>query len=114
MRTASLAKEIEYGENRPTMRVMLDTHAGKEIRIVFKKGQVMKKHQAPFPIVVEIFEGNIKFGVNDDRIFDLKRGDLIALDVKVPHDLLAIEDSVVRLSLNKADSSHRVEKVTKG
>lgn len=112
MKTASLLHEIQYHNDRPAIQVLLDSDAGKEIRITFKKGQIMKKHQAPFPIVVEVFEGTIDFGVNDEKVFNLNRGDMIALDAKVPHDLLAHTDSIVRLSLNKADSSGRVQAVT--
>ena len=112
MKTASLTQDIEYNENKPSIKVLLDTDAGKEIRIVFKEGQVMKKHHAPFPIVVEIFEGAIDFGVNDEHLLHLKRGDLIALESSVPHDLVALENSIVRLSLNKKDQAQRVERVT--
>ncbi len=110
MKTASLTKHIEYHENKPAIHVLMETETGKEIRIVFKKGQVMKKHKTPFPIVVEIFEGQIDFGVNDD-IHTLTKGDLVALEGGVPHDLSAVKDSIVRLSLNKADSAQRVEDV---
>lgn len=112
MKTASLTNDIKYGEGRPAIQVMLDTDAGKEIRIVFKKGQTMKRHQTPFPIVVEIFDGHIDFGVNEE-VLSLKKGDLIALEGSVPHDLAALEDSIVRLSLNKGDSAQRVERVVK-
>ena len=109
METASLAKNLEYNENRPAVKVLLDSETGKEIRIAFKKGQEMKKHQAPLPIVVEVFRGKIKFGVDGQHTFNLEEGDLITLDSKVPHDLLALEDSIVRLSLNKLDSTDRVK-----
>lgn len=111
MQTSSLLKDIQYKEDRPAVQVLLDSDAGKEIRIVFKEGQEMKRHQAPFPIVVEIFEGNIIFGVEDQKL-DLKRGDMITLKAKVPHDLKALDDSIVRLSLNTADSAGRVNTVT--
>lgn len=112
MKTSSLVKDITYNESRPAIQVLLDSDVGKEIRIVFKKGQEMKRHQAPFPIVVEVFEGNISFGVEEREKLNLKRGDLITLEGKVPHDLKALEDSIVRLSLSKGDSSKRVKKVT--
>jgi len=112
MKTASLTNNIEYHEKRPTMQVLLETETGKEIRISFKKSQVMKEHKTPFPIVVEIFDGSIDFGVNGN-VHALKKGDLIALDGGVPHDLTATEDSIVRLSLNKGDSAKRVEDVAK-
>jgi quercetin dioxygenase-like cupin family protein len=110
MKTASLTKHIEYHETKPTIQVLMETETGKEIRIAFRKGQVMKKHKTPFPIVVEIFEGQIDFGVNDE-LHSLTKGDLVALDGDVPHDLTAVKDSIVRLSLNKADSAKRVEDV---
>ena len=112
MKKASLTNNIEYHETRPTIQVLLDSENGKEIRIVFKKDQVMKEHKTPFAIVVEIFEGSIDFGVNGE-IHTLNRGDLVSLDGGVPHDLTAVKDSIVRLSLNKSDSAKRVEDVAK-
>ena len=112
MNRASLNTDVEYHASRPTIKVLLESETGKEIRIAFRKGQVMKKHKTPFSIVVEIFEGSIDFGVNGD-VHTLKRGDLIALEGDVPHDLTAIKDSIVRLSLNKSDTAKRVEDVAK-
>lgn len=112
MKTASLTNDIQYHETRPTIQVLLDTENGKEIRIAFKKDQVMKEHKTPFAIVVEIFEGCIDFGVNGE-IHTLNRGDLVSLEGGVPHDLTAVKDSIVRLSLNKGDSAKRVEDVVK-
>ncbi len=112
MKKASLTNNIEYHETRPTIQVLLDSENGKEIRIAFKKDQVMKEHKTPFAIVVEIFEGSIDFGVNGE-IHTLNRGDLVSLEGGVPHDLTAVKDSIVRLSLNKSDSAKRVEDVAK-
>ncbi|HLV39422.1 cupin [Xanthomarina sp.] len=110
MKLASLVNHVEYHETRPTIQVLMETESGKEIRIAFKEGQVMKEHKTPFPIVVEIFEGAIDFGVNG-IVHQLKKGDLIALEGGVPHDLTAVKTSTVRLSLNKLDSAKRVEGV---
>lgn len=112
MKTASLINNIQHHETRPTIQVLMETENGKEIRIAFKKGQVMKEHKTPFSIVVEIFEGCIDFGVNGD-VHKLNRGDLVSLEGNVPHDLTAIQDSIIRLSLNKGDSAKRVEDVAK-
>ena len=112
MKVASLINDLQYNESRPTIQVLFETEVGKEIRIAFKEGQVMKEHKTPFPIVVEIFEGAIDFGVNG-IIHNLKKGDMVALEGGVPHDLKASETSTVRLSLNKADSAKRVEDVAK-
>ncbi|TDN83867.1 quercetin dioxygenase-like cupin family protein [Salegentibacter sp. 24] len=110
MKKASLTENITYSENRPAVEVLMETETNKEIRIVFKTGQVLKEHKTPFPIVVEIFEGAIDFGINGEKQL-LNKGSLIALEGNVPHDLSAKEDSIVRLSLTKADSAKRVEEV---
>ncbi|WP_394972789.1 cupin [uncultured Croceitalea sp.] len=110
MKTAFIYNNLEYKEDKPAVTILLETSFTKEIRITLKKNQIMKEHHAPFPIVVHIIEGKIDFGV-DNRILKLEKGGLIALESSVPHDLRAEEDSIIRLTLNKADKASRVEKV---
>lgn len=110
MNTASLVENITYLENKPAVTVLLKTDSSKEIRIVMKAGQNMKEHKAPYPIVIELFEGSIDFGVNGEKQI-LKKGDLIALDANVPHDLTCISDCIIRLSLSIFDSVERVNNV---
>lgn len=110
MKTASLTKELKYNENKPAVQTLMDTDSSKEIRIAMKKGQVMKEHKTPYPIVVEIFEGKITFGVQGQE-HSVKKGDLLSLEGNIPHDLKAEEDSIVRLSLSKSDTVERVKGV---
>lgn len=107
MQITSLYDQIQYDEQRPALRVMIDNEHTKEIRIVFKTGQEMKEHKTKFPIVIEIVEGQIDFGVDGQR-HSLRKGALIALAGDMPHDLKAEQDSVVRLSLSKFDQTSRV------
>ncbi|WP_339915855.1 cupin domain-containing protein [Yeosuana marina] len=107
MNTASLLNNITYQENKPSVTVLLQTKTSKEVRIVMKKGQAMKEHKAPFPIVIELFNGTVDFGVNGKSQI-LKKGDLIALDENIPHDLTCISDCIVRLSVSKYDSIERI------
>jgi quercetin dioxygenase-like cupin family protein len=110
MIASSLLKNLKYQEDKPAISVLLETNSTKEIRITMLRGQTMRKHQTPFPIVVEIFEGAIDFGVKG-KVLNLKKGDLIALEGSVPHNLNAAEDSIVRLTLSKSDTVQRVKKV---
>ena len=110
MKIASLTKEIKFEEGKPSINVLFETEMSREIRIAFKKGQLMSEHKTPFPIVVQVFKGAIDFGVNGER-HNLKAGDLIALQGGVPHELLALDESIVRLSLSKKDSVERVRNV---
>mgnify|MGYP000642751283 CR=1 FL=1 len=112
MNKASLLDTIEYQENeKPTVTVLLKTANTKEIRIVMKKGQFIKEHKAPFPIVIEIFEGEIDFGINGQKQI-LTKGDLISLEGNVPHDLTCISDCIIRLSISVLDNIERINKIS--
>lgn len=107
MKQASLSDNLEYKETGPTIKILFESETSKEIRIVFKAGQVMKEHHTSYPITVELFEGELEFGVEGEK-YHLKRGDLLSLAPSVPHDLRAISNCIVRLTLSKADLVQRV------
>lgn len=111
MQLTSLLKDLTYGDKTPVITKLIENDATKEIRIVFKKGQEMKEHKTKFPITVEIFEGKIGFGINNVAHI-LKKGDIVSLAPNVSHNLIASENSIVRLSLSKNDSVQRVQKVS--
>jgi len=111
MKIASLTEQLEY-HDKPKVSVLMETESSKEIRILLKKGQEMAAHQTPFPIVVEIFEGNIDFGVLGNK-YNLSKGDMIALEGGVSHDLVGLSDSIIRLSLSKKDKAARVKNLVK-
>jgi len=88
----------------------METDFSKEIRIAFKAGQEMKEHKTAFPITLEMVDGDLNFGVNGE-ILALTRGDLIALEGNIPHNLHAKSDCIVRLTLTKSDDVNRVKNV---
>ncbi|RXJ75498.1 cupin [Arcobacter sp. F155] len=112
MQKFNIYDNIEYSEEKVLITPMFDDENRKEIRIVFTKNQIMKDHKTKFPITVEIVEGSIAFGVKEE-IFSLVKGDIVALDGDVMHNLKANENSVVRLSLSKNDTTNRVQGVLK-
>ena len=112
MQKFNIYDNIEYSEEKVLITPMFDDENRKEIRIVFSKNQIMKDHKTKFPITVEIVEGSIDFGVKEE-IFSLVKGDIVALDGDIMHNLKANENSVVRLSLSKNDTTNRVQGVLK-
>lgn len=109
--TASFYEDLHYEEgNKPAVKVMIKTDLAKEIRILFRKGQEMKEHKAPYPIIVQVLEGIIDFGTDGQRYL-LNKGMMIVLPAHQIHDLIAQEESMVRLSLNLQDHTSRVEGV---
>ena len=112
IKTASFFTDLEFSDKSVVITPMLDSNFGKEIRIAFKEGQVMKEHKTKFPITVMTLRGSIEFSVGAE-MFLLNEGDVIALEGDVMHELKATEESVVRLSLHKSDSVDRVKGVLK-
>jgi len=110
IKTASFFTDLEFSDKSVVITPMLDSNFGKEIRIAFKEGQVMKEHKTKFPITVMTLRGSIEFSVGAE-MFLLNEGDVIALEGDVMHELKATEESVVRLSLHKSDSVDRVKGV---
>lgn len=110
MKVASFLEDVKFNDNKPAVSLLLDTDFSKEIRIVFKKGQIMEDHQAPFAIIVQVLKGCIDFGVNNENN-KLNEGDIISLKPQIIHNLTAVEESVVRLTLSKLDTLKRVESV---
>jgi len=109
MKISSFDKNLEFGDNIKT-QLILESSFSKEIRILLKKGQIMKEHKTPFPIIVHIIDGDIDFRVKGIT-HQLKKDSILALDGNIPHDLTAKTNSIVRLTLSKLDNVERVEKV---
>lgn len=110
MKVQSFSADTEHEGDKIKIQVILESTFSKEIRILFKEGQIMKEHKAPFPIIVHILEGAINFGV-EGTTHALQQGDIITLDANVPHDLHAQQKSVVRLTLSKGDTIDRINQV---
>ncbi len=112
MKTASFFTDLKFSDESVVITPLLDSDFGKEIRIAFKEGQIMKEHKTKFPIAVMTLKGSIEFGVGEE-LFTLNEGDVITLEGNVMHELKATKESVVRLSLHKGDTIARVKGVLK-
>lgn len=107
MKIQSFTTDLVFDTERIQTKVILETSFSKEIRIALSKGQLMKEHKAPFPIVIHVLQGSVNLG-SKGQIQEMNAGDLITLDANVPHDLKAIERAVIRLTLSKLDKVERV------
>ncbi|MBO6516668.1 MAG: cupin domain-containing protein [Bacteroidia bacterium] len=107
MKQASLSNNLVFNSEHPVVTKLMETSNSREIRIALAKGQTMKEHKAPFPIVVHVVDGDIRFGVNGE-VIGLTSGDIISLEANVLHDLVGLRDSIIRLTLSKSDTAQRV------
>ena len=110
MQIESFNENQNFSDERVVTNVLLESSFSKEIRILLKQGQMMKEHKAPYPIIVHVLEGEIHFGVQG-KLHRLKSGDIITLAANIKHDLTALSNSIIRLTLSKLDKVERVETV---
>lgn len=106
----SFNSEIDFDENRIKTKVLLETSFSKEIRILLMKGQIMKEHKTPYPILIHVLDGEISLGVSGISHL-MASGDIIAIEGNVSHDLTAKENSIIRLTLSKHDKVERINDV---
>ena len=110
MQLASFLNDLEFSDEHVVINSLIDSDFGKEIRISFKEGQLMKEHKTKYPITVMTVIGSIEFTVGEKTV-TLNKGDVISLEGNIMHELKATEKSVVRLSLHKGDTVARVSGV---
>lgn len=65
-----------------------------------KKDASICGHEVGGPITLQVISGGVKFGVAGEPL-TLKAGDVIALDKAIPHDIQAVEDSELLLTIVK-------------
>lgn len=110
MQVRSFNEEPVFNDNKVNARLILETPFSKELRISLKTGQTMIEHKTSFPILVHVLSGKINFGVHG-KVTTIQTGDILSLEGDVPHDLKALEDSVVRLTISRSDTVARVSQV---
>jgi quercetin dioxygenase-like cupin family protein len=109
MNIKSFNENIEFS-NKVQLDLILETSFSKEIRITLSNGQNIKEHKAPYAISIHILEGKINLGVQG-ILNSLKRGDIISLEKNILHDIIALENTILRLTLSKNDDVKRVEAI---
>ena len=73
-----------------------------EFRIVLvrmKPGSYMSHHKAEGPISIHSLQGKIRVHLPEDRMEDLKPGDLLTLDRSLENDVEALEESAFLLTI---------------
>lgn len=68
------------------------------VLVALHKGAVMQKHRAKGIISVQVLEGHIRFGT-DDQTTDLPEGTMVTLHKDVEHSVTALEPAVFLLTI---------------
>jgi quercetin dioxygenase-like cupin family protein len=75
---------------QPTLRVVL---------MVLRSGSVIREHSADGASSLQVLSGRVTLCLPNRKV-DLASGQLLAMEARVPHDVEALEDSAVLLTLS--------------
>ena len=86
-------RETQFGHSRENIQSerRLDCH---------QEGATLCGHEVDGPITVQVLSGAIQFGVLGESR-NLAAGTVIALDKGIPHDIQALQDSELLLTIAK-------------
>ena len=65
---------------------------------VMKAGEELRQHHAHGTVLIQLLQGSVTTSVLD-QVLELSPGHLVVLDPNLPHNLQAVEDSVVLLTI---------------
>lgn len=68
------------------------------VLIALHSGAELPTHTANGMISVQVLEGRIKFGTEEELV-ELQKGQMVALHTGIPHRVLAIEESMFLLTM---------------
>lgn len=84
--------------------VTLVKHGGLNVVLThLHAGGTLSEHSAPGAATVQVLDGHVRVQVGKETL-DVPAGRLIAFDARVRHDVEAIEDSTLLLTLTEARS----------
>ncbi|MFN0070083.1 MAG: cupin domain-containing protein [Chloroflexota bacterium] len=68
------------------------------VLMVLKSGAGLVEHSAPGPLTLQVMEGRVRVGIGGDR-HEFKKGSMVVLEAKRTHDLEALDDSALLLTI---------------
>ena len=95
-----LRQEPEWISGKRNSVTVVKTSNLSIVLTAIKKGATLCGHQVDGPITLQVVSGAIQFGVAGEPR-RLATGTVIALDKAIPHDIEALEDSELLLTIVK-------------
>ena len=91
----------EYQEGSIVSRTLIDKKAGTVTFFAFAVGQGLSEHVAPYDALVSVLDGEAEV-VMSEKIYRVKKGEMIILPANKPHELKAIRKFKMMLIMIKA------------
>ena len=96
MTIKEIYNQLETAQH-PVARALHKGTNFKVLAIGFKKGMIMKEHQAHLPAKLTVFSGKVQY-IENERIITLSQFEEVDIPVEVIHSVEAVEDSLCLLT----------------
>jgi quercetin dioxygenase-like cupin family protein len=93
-----IKEETAWEESDRNAITVFKTNGLRIVLIALHKGAEMVKHTAEGIISVQVLEGKMQFNT-DQQSVELSKGKMLALHERIPHTVLAIEETIFLLTL---------------
>ncbi len=98
-----LVHAVQPRDTRPGVKRMMVADGARVIVFRFAAGQILAEHKAAFPILVQSLAGHIEFTA-DGRTIDLRPGDVAHLSARLLHEVRAVTDATLLLTMLDPDA----------
>ncbi len=90
--------EWPHGLSSEQSHTLIKTDYVEVARIVLREGREIPKHRIPSPVIIQGLSGTVELTTENARQ-SIGAGQLLYLEADDPHSLIAIDDSVVLLTI---------------
>jgi quercetin dioxygenase-like cupin family protein len=96
----NLLDEVEIPENGTLSRVVFNADGLRVVLFAFDTGEQLTDHSATVPAVVQVIKGRLEMTLGDQKM-EIDPGSWVHMDAHLIHALVALEPSVVVLTLQR-------------
>jgi quercetin dioxygenase-like cupin family protein len=93
-----LAAEVDIPEDGTLSRTLYRDDSIRAVVFAFDRGQELSDHTAAVPALVQVVSGRIRLEMDGDAV-ELEAGSWVRMEASLTHAVLALEPSVMLLTL---------------
>lgn len=85
-----LKDRIPYADGSIAKEIVMQNHSGLSLLMAVDKGLEIPTHTANADVLVQVIDGSMEFNI-EDKVLELKEGDVLTMTPGVKHSLKATE-----------------------
>jgi quercetin dioxygenase-like cupin family protein len=104
---AELRAEESYERSGRAGRTLAKSGRMRVTLVAMERDNVIGTHQADSPMTLQLLQGHIRFRANDEE-HEMKAGELLFFGPGDAHDIRALEETVLLLTLSAMGDDHQM------